>query len=252
VVAVTGATAGLRPWTEADDQILRAGYRRGNAANVAAALGRTVGAVRARAMAIGATVARHWTATEEALLWKLWGSLSLRQIANRVRHTTGATYVRARELKIIREERASTETVTQASARTGFSRTKLVEILKQHHAATEYVSRYTTKYKARPYYRLDPFEVDEAIAAHLSKEPMGAAARRRGLRKETLKRALARIGVTKPASIPKRGLWRLDDETIERALATRRPAVTRPDVTLVSAYREASRLNVRRGMERAT
>lgn len=220
---MTGATAGFRRWTPVEDAAIFRGYRKGAARSIAAELGRTADAVRERASVLGVCAERRWTAAEEKLLRDQWGERSLRSFAKRLRRSKDAVYLRARQLGIVGEERAGGETVKQASKRTGFCPKKLVEILRAHDAVQLSTTRFTTKYTARPYYRLDPFDVDNAVAAYLKREKFGAAARRLGIAKLTLANALKKIGVTKP-DLPWRHHWWIDEKTIERAIEARRAA----------------------------
>lgn len=221
---LTGVTAGTRPWSAADDEVIRARYRKGAAAGIAADLGRTTSAVRERARKMRALAERRWTAAEETILRDQWGELSLRQFAHRFNRTTKGIYQHARLLGIVNAERARSESVTEAAARTGFGRRKLMEILRAHRVANPVTTRFTTKNKARPYYLLDPFDVDEAVAAYLETETIGAAARRHDTNNGLVIRALARVGVKRPASKAKRRHWRLDSATIDEALSARRAA----------------------------
>lgn len=214
-----------RAWTAAEEDVLRERYGTSGAARaIAAEIGRSTYAVWHRAKHLGVQERRPWTIGDDEKLRALWELHPTRGIARRLKRTTRAVYARACEIGIVRETGRLYESATAAAKRTGFDRQHLVEILKRAGVAHVAVSRHPAGYKKRPYYRLDPFEVDEAIATWTARENVSGAARRRGTSQMVLVRALKAIGVTRPADLPKHKRWRLDDETIDRALRARAAA----------------------------
>jgi hypothetical protein len=222
-----GITFGLKPWTDADDEQIRARYRYGTAAELARDLGRSLMSIRQRAHRIGVHAQQPWTAADDRRLEMLWGLHATKRIANLLGRSHDAVYIRALERGLVAGERRGKESLKEAAKRTGYTRQVLLPILKAANVAHRVMSRCSPGkkgYALRPAYALDPSEVGEAIADHLAKEPVGSAARRRGVREGTLVRALKKIGITRPETLPRRARWRLDDETYDRAMAARRAA----------------------------
>lgn len=214
-----------RSWTAAEDAVIRRRHASPmRAADLAKLLCRSKAAVDQRTRRLGVQISRKWTAADDARLGALWGLLSTRQIAHRLKRTTAAVYLRARTNGLARAERESKETLSESARRTGYTRQWLIRILARAGVVTVAISRCSSRYKMRNAYLLEKDEVDEAIRAWVTRESVGAAARRYDTTPERLVTALKRIGVTRPGDLPPRKQWRLDDATIERALSVRRAA----------------------------
>lgn len=209
------------PWTPREDAILRKKYtarRRSTAAKIAKELNRTRFSVLQRACRLRLTVYRKWTPADERRLAELWGAMSTRQIAKRLGRTPDAVYGRAQQNGVIEAERADVETLNEAARRTGYTRQWLIHILRRAGVINVSVSRCSRAYKMRNYYALEKADVDEAVTSWVSRESLGAAAKRIGWGEARLANALKRIGVTRPAELPRGCQWRIDDATIRRAV----------------------------------
>jgi hypothetical protein len=207
-----------RPWTAEEDARVSADYVRLGGPALAAALGRSLKATQKRAARLDVLVKRPWTARDEARLSELWGLHSTRSIAMRLKRSPRGVYTRAAVLGLVARENTRTETLTDAAERVGYNRRDLAKILRRAGVLTLSKSRHPTGNNPRPWYQLDPFEVDEAVAAYVRNSPIFVAARARGVSDQKLMRALAKIGVTRPAVLKPKEQWRIPDELADRAL----------------------------------
>lgn len=94
-----------RPWTEADDAMLRTLYGTMKREDVAQQLNRTMTATAARASLLGltrpdsrASGPRPWTQKEDAVLRRLHGTITCGEIAEKIGRSTIAVYGRVRTL----------------------------------------------------------------------------------------------------------------------------------------------------------
>jgi DNA-binding CsgD family transcriptional regulator len=94
-----------RPWTEEDDTMLRSLYGTMTRADVARQLDRTPVATAERARRLGltqpskrASTVHKWTPKEDALLRRLYGTMTCEEIARRIGRSTIAIYGRVRIL----------------------------------------------------------------------------------------------------------------------------------------------------------
>lgn len=207
------------PWSASEDATVREHYVALGAEETAARLpGRTVRAVWARARRLDVYYKRPWTAEEDALLAQLWGLYSTRSIAKRLGRGWKAVYMRAAVAGLVARERSGTETLAAASERCGYSPRDMLRILRRAGVLQQSVSRNAGGYRLKPSYQLDPFEVDEAVADYVRGSALTAAARARGMSDDRLRRALEKIGVTRPEVLKKGEQWRIDDATVDRAV----------------------------------
>jgi hypothetical protein len=211
-----------RLWTQEEDDIVRRDYVRLGSKVLAKTLDRTFAAVQRRAENLGVNARPRWSDEDDRTLRLLWGEKTTRGIAAMLKRSQDAVYERARILGLVREQRIGKERLSDAERRTGFSRRQLRRILREAGVLTPLVNRSEGGNNPAPAYNIDTFDVDEAIAEVTKKESVNAAARRRGITAASLTRALKKIGVERPATLPKRHLWRVDDDAVERAIAARR------------------------------
>ena len=103
----------ISSWTDADDAFLRGHYAELGAAKCAAQLGRTAGAVSARATALelsfraasrGRAIGGRakWTDQDDAELRALWPQMRNEEIAQRLRRSLGSVVARAIRLGLKR------------------------------------------------------------------------------------------------------------------------------------------------------
>jgi hypothetical protein len=100
-----------RPWSAADDDALRAGYVRGQVADLAATLGRTVYATRQRARAIGLGKPephRLWTPDDDHVLRELHGVMPMHALASHMGRTRASLKMRVRKLGLAQETSIAT------------------------------------------------------------------------------------------------------------------------------------------------
>ncbi len=207
-----------RPWNAAEDAVVRRLYAQGAAAVVRELVGRTVGAVHARAKAIGVN-RPEWTQAEETRLRSLWGSKSLPELAIAFERTEWAVYQRSRDLGLGALPQGM-EWISGAEVRTGYHARTLLRILT---AAKVRIGESLSVQKAgkgpRSFRRrfVDPFDVDEAIRRWQATETLASAAQRRGVTPKRLRRALR--GLPGVPNRPGRAkCWRIPTELIDQAL----------------------------------
>jgi hypothetical protein len=214
-----------RPWTPAEDALVRRIYPEGAAAVACVLPERTVGAIQARAKALGINRPK-WTKADESRLEMLWGSKTLQELARIFKRTEWAIYSRSRALKLSGLPRGM-EWMASAEARTGYHTKTLRKILA---AAKVRIGTALTVDKAgrkspRAFRRtfVDPFDVDEAIRRWQETETLSSAAERRGISPKVLRRLLdGRSGIPKRPAGKK--CWRIPSEAIDRAVGAERRA----------------------------
>ncbi len=206
-----------RPWTPAEDATLRAEYTRGRVAPISVRLGRTPSSVHHRAHRLGLIAARRWTLADLRLLRNLWGEVDLPTLAKRLGRSVATTYWKAQQLDLLGCPRGR-EYLTDAATRTGFSTSTLRRILAWHGVKLRRaMSRVLQPKTKRRMHAVDPFDVNEAVAAWLATETPTAAARRLGVTGETVAARVARL-VDAPPRPKRRRHWRIPSEVIDRAL----------------------------------
>jgi hypothetical protein len=205
------------PWTSHEDAAVRAFYASAGSEAVAAKTGRSVAAVHHRAQRLGILKNRPWTARDVERLRLDWGHLSLRQIAEDLRHPESSVYDRARALGLTDGAPEGSEYLSAAARRTGWDVSQLRRILAAGRVALRPVTtRVQAPRGARRRWLVDSFEADIAIAAWLSTETLSAAARRCGLDAGTLERWLIDAGERK-TSRGKRH-WRVSSDLVDRVV----------------------------------
>lgn len=206
-------------WTPAELEILRGSYVERGRAYVAAATGRSVASVCAKAARLGLARKPRWTDLENQQLRNWWGVESLHAIAMRLGRTRIAVFRQGvYELGLRRGVQDGQESLKAAARRTGYAIATLRRILD---AAGVKLSRPTSEPKCRRKARwaVDVAEVDEAVAAWLATETVFGAARVRGIGDDALRALLKRT----PGVPPKpegRKAWRIPSAVIDRALAS--------------------------------
>ena len=90
-------------WTPQEDQYLRECYQQQSCSQMAHALGRTVLAVKARAVTLGLRAkVPDWTEDEVNIIWDSYGTVSLDVIATNLGRTRAAVAKKARKIGLIR------------------------------------------------------------------------------------------------------------------------------------------------------
>ena len=118
-----------RPWTPAEDAILRRLYQRSPKQAYKALPGRTVCAVRVRAVKLGLQVRRPWTPAEDAILRREWGELGARGLRAKL---PGRTWLAIREQALrlrLGPANQGRVSVAEAARRAGYDRKSLCRIL---------------------------------------------------------------------------------------------------------------------------
>lgn len=214
-----------RPWTRAEDAVVRRLYEQGAVVVAQKLTGRTVGAVHSRAKAIGVNRPR-WNEAEDARLRSLWGSKTLAELAVLFKRTEWGIFQHARSLDLSGLPQGM-EWMTGAQERTGYDVKTLRKILA---AANVRVGESLTVEKKRrrgprAFRRtfVDPFDVDEAIRRWQETETAASAAARRGIEPRTLRCLLeGKPGV--PRRPKGKRVWRIPTDVIDRVVAERRAA----------------------------
>lgn len=211
----------FRPWTPAEDAVIRDRYVTAGSAAVARDLGRTVSSVCHRARRLRVLSRRRWTPADDNRLRNLWGSHPVAHVAKMLGRTEATTYWRAQKLGLPLGCPQGMEYLTHAAERTGYQTSQLTRILRWA-GVPEYRSASRKTGAARHFHVVDPFDVDEAIAAWLKTETAEFAAKSRGLVTETMVRILEQFGEGVPPRPKKRKAhWRIPTEVIDAAIAKR-------------------------------
>jgi hypothetical protein len=219
--------ASQRLWTKAEIEIVRAHYPSGGAAECMPFLsGRTKKGLRHCARAHQIRGDGKWTAHDDQRLRINWGARSLDWLAEDLKRTRDAVYLRAEKLKLGLGVPQGLELIGTAAKRCGFSMKTLRSILvlqgvrmfAQPARIRTARDRRTTQTKKRSRFHrmmVDSFDADEAVEKWLTTETVTSAARRRGVNPEKLRRHLLKAGV-KP--VAKSKVWRVETEVIERVI----------------------------------
>lgn len=204
-----------RPWTPAEDDVIRKLYRKKGGLWLTRKLDRTAVAIRHRANDSGVTAARRWSDIERRRLRNWWGQMPVKSIALRLERNIKAVYCEGRKMGLPTGATEGTEIVGHAAKRLGYDRESLCRILKW--AGVE-VTRATCKpWKSERHVKcVDSFEATEAVKRWLETEVLAEAARSRGISTWRLVVALRAAGVEKP--IEKWKTWRIETAVIDRAL----------------------------------
>lgn len=214
-----------RPWTEAEDEVLRKQYCKRGAKAASETLGRSFASTCKRARRLGLATHARWTKTDVETLEDYWGHETLAQLSKRLGRTKAAIYQRANESGFVLGVPEGYEYLTHAAKRTGFTPSQLREILRSAGAPLRRTTSRPGKVK-RHYHMVDTVDVDDAVEKWLSCEETHPAAEARGLCGDTLRRWLrdaASCGFEIPPE-PKiaKGRWRVPSKTIDAVIAWRR------------------------------
>ncbi len=211
-------------WTSAEEAALRGSYLKGGIAAAQKAIpARSRQALFVRAQMLGLKRRSRWTPQNDAVLRKLWGLHSLRQIAKKTGRAERAVCWRAKLLGLELGCQRGHEYLEQACRRTGFNTPALRRILKAGGVRlTRPMSLESNG--AFQYRTVDSLDVDDAVAEWLKTEIVSAAASARdmsaGVLRAWLLAAIAR-GVVMPAPTQKRAHWRVASATIDAVIAWR-------------------------------
>lgn len=217
-----GGVAGRRAWTPAEDDVLRATYKRGYRRVQAALPDRARASIFRRMNKLGLYTHRHWTPEETERLRGMWesGDLRLSAMARELGRTPKATYDRAQQLGLSLGLPPGHEYLSDAARRSGYSSTStLRRILKWARVQIHIALSRPTKKPRRAHYVL-PEDVDDAIARWHQTEPLERAAERVGVCGATLRKALLAAGVKEPKRERKQ-TWRVHSDDVARAMAAR-------------------------------
>lgn len=160
---------------------------------------------------------RRWTPVDDKRMQLLWGTVSLKQLAQVLGRTVQTTYWRARVLGLPCGVPDGCEYLHSAAKRTGYTTGQLRRILGAERVRiARTISRPPSR--ARSYHYVDPIDVDDAVARWLSKEDVEPAARERGLCGDTLRKLLVADGQVPPKR-RRRARWRVSTDVIDRVVA---------------------------------
>ena len=210
-----------RPWTPAEDEVMRAGIATREAKDIAVELGRTTQSVFRRMQRLGIQKRRRWTSADDDRLRILWGTRSLNATARQLGRTPDTTYWRAQQLGLGLGCPQGFEYVSTAAERCGYDTGQLRRIL---HWAGVRISRSVARVRAdrihvQHTHYVDPQDVDDAVARWHATETVEAAARRLGMEPSGILRRLVVSGLEfppRPEGI--RPHWRIPSATIDEAM----------------------------------
>ncbi len=194
-MSFSGAIAGLRLFTRAEDRALRRAYAAGGiAAALAACPSRSRSSILHRAQRLGVRRRRRWTWRDDDRLRDLWGEHTVAQIARALERTELTVYWRAQTLGLGLGCPQGFEYLSHAAARTGYATGQLRRILRW---AGVGVRPACTRLgpRRRPTHIVDPDDVDDAVARWHATETIEAAARRHDLSAEAMIACLEAAGV---------------------------------------------------------
>lgn len=225
-MTLVGIAASFRPWSNGEDAVLRDAYLKGGIKLATAELGRSKSAILHRANRLGVQRRRRWTAEDDQQLRLSWGTMTLTALARRLDRTPLTTYYRAHELGLQRGAPEGMEYVRQAADRTGYQSNQLLQILRAGGVRPMRTLSRPGKPASYRFHFVDPFDVDQAIAAWQATEPVEAAARSRGMCGATLRewlRDAKRDGIKLPPepSPRTRKHWRVPSVVIDQVIAVR-------------------------------
>lgn len=215
---IRGATSDFRPWSDEDKAQVVARYLAEGAQALAVPLGRTWQAVYRMASRLGLRRKRPWSREDVQRLRRLWQEpLSLEVIAQRLGRTAKTTYCKAYEMGLPLGVPEGYEYVSVAADRSGYDTSQLWVILSAAGVPT-YPVRGRPTSRRRRYHYVDPFDVDEAVAAWLTLETVQSAARRHGVNGQNLRRWLVDAGHKPPE---RKHPWRLAPSVVDAVVTHR-------------------------------
>lgn len=121
----------FRPWTTAEDAVMRERYAKDGPVSLAARLDRSWNAVTNRARALKlANLRRVWSKKDDARLRDLWGDMTVKSIARALNRSAIAVYERAATSGLALGVPPGGEFLSAAAVRTGFYTATLRRILR--------------------------------------------------------------------------------------------------------------------------
>lgn len=220
-----GIAAKFRPWTTAENQMVRDLYTELGPDELARRLNRTTTAVEKKAGSLGVKRRRRWTPQDDRQLRELWGTASTETVARAMRRTPATTYWRARKLGLATGATFGREYLSAAAERAGFATASLKRVMRYADQPLHRTASRPTGAR-RHYHAVEPADVDDAVQAWLESEDVYPAAKRHGICGETLQRWLreARASGFDVPPEPKRHKhrWRVPSATIDAVVQWRR------------------------------
>jgi hypothetical protein len=225
-------------------EYLSKNYKKKFVAQLAKELGRSVSSVGAKLRSIGLKKRRQWTEEEDRRLKMLWITpLGIEALSRRLDRSPNRICRRARELGLPPTMPSGYEYVTNAAERCGYSASALVRILRWAsvpiYTARSHRLRGSQAEKRSAHHRkyVDPFDVDEAVAAWVKTTTAQTLATDNGLDGGTLRRRLRAAG-----KLPRKGEtvtasdFRLDPEEVQQIVEQ-----TKADMTALRAKVSANK-----------
>jgi len=219
-----------RPWTEAEDALLRARYPREGSGPCGDALGRSTTAIQERARAIGVVCRARWSDAEDARLAMMWGVYRVDVIARTIGRTIHGVWYRAGLLKLGLGCPQGHETIEQAARRAGYDRATLRKILRWARVRVDRAfTRDALRLDRRKGVRrvVETTDVDDAVARWCETEIVSEAARRLDIHPTTLRRLLREAIAAGDERVPPPptdpfGKWRVPSALCDELLAASR------------------------------
>ena len=169
---------------------------------------------------------RRWTQAEDDHLRWFWGVRSVTWIGKQIGRCPGGVYERAQRLGLSTKVDTGCVSVFVAARRMGVDNTTMMRILEWANVEVERLivnPRRKLKRKGTGMrYRVDLDEAREAMEKWLRCKPVAVMARNLGVSPPTLRIALMRAGVEKPAANKE---WRVEPDIARQALALHRQKV---------------------------
>lgn len=222
-MSLRGALSGLRPWTRAEDEALRAAYAAGGIKTATVALvSRSTNAIFRRSQRLRVMRRRRWAKEDDRRLRALWsGEWTLRSIAMQLHRSELTTYWRAQKLGLRLGCPPGWERISHAAARAGYGTGQLRTILRWadvdiHRAITRPTKRRGRRTSGGLSWIVWPADVDLAVERWIEAEPLETAARRVGTTSSRLRHRLLLMGAEPPKK--RKARWRVTSEQVEAAM----------------------------------
>lgn len=218
-----------RPWTDAEDLVLRARYLRDGGAAVAAATGRSLNAVRCRARRLDLKGSKaRWTRQEDLRLTDIWGAMSIGNMALKLGRSRHAIEYRAKCIGLQLGCPDGFVYLSTAARLAGFTVHGLRSVLRWAGVAIR-TSMSPRKRRKWRQHIVDEIDVEDAVKGWMGTELLGAAARAREMVPTTLARVITTYGHdVPPRPARRRGQdgergharqWRISTKAIDAAIA---------------------------------
>lgn len=229
--------------------------------SLAKELGVSIDVIRSRAKLLGlkskytAGGSKPWNEHDDRLLaWHL-ESRGAKVMAQQLGRTYNAIVRRAVALGLV--ERGCLrgyETLEQASIRTGYDRTTLRRIIKGRSLKAKKPNTHSERiYDNAERSTYSKSEIDRAISEWHQTETLYAGCVRLDVDPHAMKKALARLGVTRPANLRRGAHWRVLTSKLEEAAIIAKKYITPSEYADMMGYSRLSvvRRLVKAGVERA-